>query len=144
MSVYARYKKSPEGFRSLVELLETTPTSRRQKMIDIGMEEDPIYTERALALILNFQDIMDLPPLELAELMAEAQPKMTAFALNQASDEVKTRFIKNCKPQIAAQIKDYLTMKIGLREVGGAQLKLIEAARKLEKRGLLKVKRIPA
>ena len=69
MSVYARFKRTQEGFRSLIELLETTPMSRRQKMIDVGMAEDPVYTEKALSYVLTFEDVIQLPDLELAELI---------------------------------------------------------------------------
>ena len=71
MSVYARFKRSPEGFRKLVELLESTPPSRRQKMIDVGMEEDAEYTNRALQYVMNFDDIIKLPDTELAEVCAK-------------------------------------------------------------------------
>jgi hypothetical protein len=33
---------------------------------------------------------------------------------------------------------------VGLREIGGAQLKLVEVTRKLEKQGLVKTKQIPS
>lgn len=143
MSVYARFKRNPDGFRALVELLETTPAVRRKKMIDVGMAEDPEYTQKALQYVMTFEDILKLPDLELAEVLAKAPPRMTAYALNQADEETRLRFLKNAQPQVSAQIRDYLQMKIGLREVGGAQLKVIETARQLERAGLVKCKRIP-
>ncbi len=143
MGVYTRFKRNPEGFRALVELLETTPSSRRQKMIDIGMQEDPEYTERAMQFMLTFRDIIELPDMELAELMAKAPARMIAYSLNTAPPEISQRFLKCCKPPVAAEVRDFMSVKIGSREIGGAQLKLVETARELEKLGLLKTKRIP-
>ena len=143
MSVYARYKRDPNGFRNLIELLETTPLSRRQKMIDIGMAEDPEYTEKALKYMLTFEDVIKLPDLELAELIATAPARMTGYAISKATEEVRARFLKNAVPQVAGELRDYIQVNVGLREVGGAQLKLVEITRQLEKKGLIKTKQIP-
>jgi flagellar motor switch protein FliG len=143
MGVYTRFKKDPEGLRKLVMLLETTPAARRQKMIDVGMEEDPIYTQKALELMMNFQDIIKLPDLELAEVVAAAQVKSLSLAIHAAPQEVKDRFLKNAKPQIAAEMRENFGMTVGPKEIGAGQLKLIEVARGLERRGLVKTKKIP-
>lgn len=143
MSVFSRYKRQPGGFRALVSLWETTPIERRKKMMDVGMAEDPGYTMEILKYMLTFEDILGLPEPELAELVAEAQPRTIAFAIAKAAPEVKERFIRCAKPPISTEIKDFLDAEVMLREVGGAQLKLIEKARELEGRGLIKTKRIP-
>jgi len=143
MGVYTRFKRNPEGFRQLVELLESTPATRRQKMIDVGMLEDPEYTQRALEYVLKFEDILKLPDEELAEVLAKAPARMTAYSITTFSEEIKTRFLRCSRPVVGAEIKDFLEVKIGPREIGGAQMKLIETARQLERRGLVKTKRIP-
>jgi flagellar motor switch protein FliG len=143
MGVYTRFKRTSDGFRKLVELLETTPAVRRKKMIDVGMAEDPDYTERALALVLNFEDILNLPEMELAELCGATQPRTLAIAISQQPAETKDRFVKCCKLPVAVELRDYLGMEVKLREVGAAQLKVIEVARSLERKGFLKTKRIP-
>lgn len=143
MSVYARFKRDPEGFRKLVELLETTPVSRRQKMIDVGMAEDPAYTEKALQYLMTFEDVIGLPDIELAEVIAAAPPRMTGYAVSKSTEEIQQRFLRNCIGPNMGQVREFMEMNIGLREIGGAQLKLVEVARSLEKRGLIKTKQIP-
>jgi flagellar motor switch protein FliG len=143
MSVYARFKRTPEGFRALIELLETTPVSRRQKMIDVGNAEDREYTERALKFMLTFEDVINLPDMELAEVIATAPPRMTGYAISKSSKEIQDRFLKNSIARLAGEIRDFMQTTIGLREVGGAQLKLVEVTRQLEKKGLVKTKQIP-
>jgi flagellar motor switch protein FliG len=144
MSVYARFKRSPDGFRKLVELLETTPIARRQKMIDVGMAEDPEYTRRALEMVMTFKDIAGLPEMELAEVCAKAPPRMLAYALNLSDEATQTRFLKSSTPRVAAEVRDYLDAKIGPAEVGGAQLKIVETARELERNGFVRTKKISA
>jgi flagellar motor switch protein FliG len=144
MGVYTRFKqKGQEGFRALVQLLETTPMSRRERMIEVGMLEDPAYTELALKFVLKFEDLAQLPDLELAELTAKAPARTTAYALGGCDPAVVERFLRNSKAPVAAEIKDYMQTQIGPREIGGARLKLVEFARQLEQKGLIKSKRIP-
>lgn len=143
MGVYTRFKRNPEGLRALVELWETTPIERRKRMIEVGRTEDPAFTERALQYVLTFEDVLALPDLELAEVIAATQPRLTAFAILTAGEEIQARFLRNAQPQISAEIRNCLEMKIGPREIGGAQLKLVGKARELERRGLVKTKRIP-
>lgn len=143
MSVFARYKRSPEGFRSLVELWEATPADRRQKMIEVGRAEDAAYTERVLKYVITFEDVLALPDMELAEVLAATPPRMLGIAVSRAPEAVKERFLKNAKPQVAAEVRDCMAMNVGPREIGGAQLKVVEKTRELERRGVVNLKKIP-
>ncbi len=143
MSVYARFKRSPEGFRAIVELVESTPGDRRKKMLDVGAAEDKEYTDKILAYMMTMEDLIKLPDLEMAELVNTASPNILAMAIGKLSKEVQTRFLANCKPHILSVVRDELEVERGLREIGGAQLKLVQSARMLEKKGLIRTKRIP-
>lgn len=143
MGVYSRYKKDPEGFRALVELLEATPKEKRQRMIDVGMEEDPEYTRKAMSFAYSFEDICNLPDMELAEVVAASPPRMTANAVKNSPPEIKQKFMKNAIPKIAAQIREFEDESPELREIGAARLKLITVARSLEKQGRIRTKAIP-
>lgn len=144
MGVYSRFKKNPFGFRSLVELLETTPQSRRQKMIAVGMAEDKNYTEKALQYIIHFDDIVSLQDAELMELLNDAPPRLVAYAIHSSGKQVQQRFIERSPPRLGAEIKDFLdTPNVTVSQISGGQIKLIEMMRKLEKRGIIKTKRIP-
>lgn len=143
MGIYWRYKHNPGGFRSLVELLESTPMSRRKKMIEAGLAEDSGYTNAALKYVLNFNDIIELPDMELAEVLAKVPGRTIAFAILTLGEPVQERFFKNATPQTAAEARDMLEAKPNSRDIGGAQLKLISTARELERQGFLKTKKIP-
>ena len=144
MGVYARYKKDgADGLRALVTLLETTPKDRRDRMIQVGMDEDPLYTEKALSFILTFEDILNLPDLELAEVVAKAPPRMMAFAIALLPEETQIRFLRNAQGPVLSEIRQYVEVKVGLREAGGAQLKVIATARELEKAGYVRTKKLP-
>lgn len=143
MGVYTRFKRDPDGFRKLVELLETTPKVRRQKMIDVGMKEDPDYTQQALKYMMTFEDLLNMPETELAEVLNHAAAKMIGYAIAKADKETQDRFIR-CTPQKKmGEVRDTLEFEVGLSEIGGAQLKLLSSAREMEKAGFVKTKKIP-
>ena len=143
MGVFTRFKRSSEGFRQLVELWESTPLERRKKMIEIGMQEDPKFSQKALECMMTFDDILKMNDMEVAELVAKAPPRVVAFAIHGLDEAMQLRFLKNAKPQIMAQIRDGLMANIGPREIGGARLTLIVAARGLEHAGFIQTKKIP-
>ena len=143
MSVYARFKRDQDGFRKLVELLESTPLSRRQKMVEVGMEEDAEFTQKALEYVMSFEDVIRLPDLELAEVCSKAPARMLAYALGPQPSEVKDRFLRCSPPRIAAEVRDFLDVKVGPREVSGAEIKVIETAREMERKGFVRTKKIP-
>jgi flagellar motor switch protein FliG len=138
------YKRNPDGLRRLVELLETTPMERRTKMIDAGLKEDKHYTDMALSLMMSFADIVQMPDMELAEVVGTAPPRTIAAAIFQQPEEVRKRFLMCAPPKIRGDLKDYMTHEFTLREVGGARLKMVEIARGLERKGLIQTKRIAA
>jgi flagellar motor switch protein FliG len=145
MGVYTRYKRNPGGFRQLVELLEATPKSRREKMIEVGMKEDPTYTQRAMQYMMSFEDVINLPDMELCEVVCKAPPQITAYAISKLEETTRDRFVKcaQVKPQVMAAIRDYLGQTVSVHQIGGAQMKLVATARELERVGLVRTKKIP-
>jgi flagellar motor switch protein FliG len=143
MGIYWRYKHNPGGFRSLVELLESTPMNRRKRMIEVGLAEDSGYTNAALKYVLNFNDIISLPDMELAEVLAKVPGRTIAFAIKNLGEDIRERFLRNATPQIAAETRDMFEAKPSSRDINGAQLKLITTARDLERQGYIKTKKIP-
>jgi flagellar motor switch protein FliG len=144
MGVYTRFKKNPDGFRQLVELWETTPVIRRQKMIEIGMEEDAEYTQKLLQYVIQFEDILNLPRQELASVLSEISGRFIAYAIRTASQEFKDRVLEAAGPAISIEIKEFLdTPNVTSVQIGSAQLKMVELTRKLERRGIVTLKKIP-
>jgi flagellar motor switch protein FliG len=145
MSIYPRYKKEgPKGFRKLVELMESAPKTQREKMIEAGMKEDPVYTAELMKFMITFEDILKLKDMELTELIAETPPEVTAAAISKMDKEKRSKFEKCAQPRIMAQIRDVLEMKeFSLRDIGGAQLRMIQITRELEGKGVFNIKSLP-
>lgn len=145
MGVYTRFKKQADGFRTLVELLESTPLHRRQKMIEVGLQEDQAFTEKALSYTFSFQDILQLPELELAEVLSEAAPHFVGIAISPLAPEIQNKILSKApNPKTAATIRESMERtSLTKTDIASSQTKLVEAARKLEKKGAIKTKRIP-
>ena len=143
MGVYTRYKKSPSGLRQIVELIESTPMSRRQKMIDVGMSEDPEYTRKILSFVLTFEDVVKLPDLELAQVLSGVPGQWIGYSIHNQPKEVQDRFLAQSQPKIIADLKEVLeNPNVTPFQISAGRSKLIEATRALEKKGYVKTKAI--
>lgn len=142
MGVYTRYKR-PGGFRALVELLESVSAAKREKMVELGITEDPVFTNKALAYILRFEDLLSLDDVDTAEVVARAPGRILGYALQGLTEEDQRRFLKNAKPKKYSEIRDALDMPIGPTEHSGARLRVVQAAREAERNGRLHIKKIP-
>lgn len=142
MGVYTRFKKDPDGFRKLVELLETTPVARREKMINVGQEEDPEYTERALSFMMTFEDILEMPDEEVMEVLSGTPPRIIVYAISDLSEEIKEKFRTLGNPRLRTEMKDLSDLKVAPRESDAAKLKMVATARGLEKKGVVHTKKI--
>ncbi len=143
-----RYIRDDEGFRKYIELIESTPTAKRQAFIDSAKAENPKFAEAAEKYMLTFERIINLPELELTEVFAapELKPIEIAVAICSVEDmgikEKITRFVPRAiAPKVHSEMKE--NPKPKTYDIGGARLKIILAARELEKRGKLKSVQVP-
>lgn len=143
MSIYRRYKTAPGGFRKLVELFESTPPERRQKMIDAGMAEDSAYTRKALQYLMDFDDVIKLPEMELAEVVNMAPARVLSYAIQSLDPQNKDRFLSTALPKLRGELNALLEEKCSPRDMSGARYKVVSIARELEKKGYVKTKVIP-
>ena len=145
MAIYTRFKKNPDGLRMLVALLESTAPYRREKMIDLGMLEDPEYTERALSYVITFRDILALSDPELTELLSHVPAQVAGTAAHHTDPDIKAKF-ERCAPGVMrAELHDIFTLEQCTdSHIGVCQLKMIAALRRLEQAGTIRIKKIPA
>jgi hypothetical protein len=137
-----RYLANDKGFRKYVELLETTPSRKRQQFLDAALKENRQFAEAAQACIITFERITKLPEMEIAEVMGAPglKPEVMAAAILSVEDlGVQANLVKAIPRKIVglvqAAMKDFPFPQPN--EVGAARLAFIEAARALERQGLL-------
>jgi flagellar motor switch protein FliG len=134
MSFYTRYKRTSNGVLTLAELWETIPMVKRQKMIDIGMSEDPIYTKQILEQVLTFDEIVNTKDPLLMDILAKAKSSVIANALISCGDKENARFLYLAPNKIKSELKFMMEeTKANISEQNGAKLSLIKIARQLQK-----------
>ena len=143
-----RYAKDDDGFRKYVELMETTPTKKRQKFLDAAKAENEKFATTVEKYILTFDRITKLPEMELAEVLGAdgLKPEAIANAISSVPDAAeRERLVKmiprKYAPQIQLQMKDFPNPKP--EQIGASRLQVIQMARELEKSGKLKSVQIP-
>lgn len=143
-----RYTRDDEGFRKYLELLESTPTAKRQKFIASARAENPAFVDAIEKYLLTFERITKLPDMELTELLGDPGLKVevVSAALCSVSDAAaKERMVQNLPrdlaPKVLMQMKEFPDPSP--QEAGGSRLKVIQMARELEKNGKLKSVQIP-
>jgi flagellar motor switch protein FliG len=112
-------------------------------MLELGNSEDPEFTRIALSYTFTFDEILTLGDLEFCEVMAESQPQVIGLAVQGLGPEVTARVLRSVKPAIAAAVREALDSPGSKTDISGARYKMITYARSAEKKGLLRVKRIP-
>ena len=143
MGTLNRFKRMEGGFRRLVELLESTAPAKRQRMIEIAREEDSAYTQRALESMITLEDFLALSDSELAKVIAHISvPRMIAYAISGLSPDLRQKFLRNSRPDVAEETALYLDAPISAGDRQGAELKLIVIARELERKRVINLKRI--
>ncbi len=143
MGVFARYMKDPEGLRKLVELLETTPLKRREELLDRGAKENAAIVDLVQELIITFRDIIELPQMELTEVLASMKGKSVAYCALSVDEEKRKKILGAIMTSAQLEVNSYLDFEPTPSEIGQAKLAAIKAARELEASGKLNLKRIP-
>ncbi len=141
-----RYIRDDDGFRKYLELLEGTPTQKRQALLENARAENPVFAAEAEKYLITFEKICRLPELELTEVLGSLKPEHLAVGIASAEDaglkeKLVTMVPRDLAPAVGRLLKENPTPKP--YDVGGARLKWILAARGLEKSGKLKSIHVP-
>jgi flagellar motor switch protein FliG len=141
MGVYSRYKKQQDGLDNVCALWESSSAVKRQKMIEVGMKEDPEYTKMALSNMLNFEDIIKVSDSILMEILEKAPAYSIANSLRSYPQQ-KDRFLKLAPARFRLDLKFFFDIKVSPAEETNAHMFFIKTARSIEKKHGLKIKRM--
>jgi flagellar motor switch protein FliG len=143
-----RYLKDENGLRKYVQLMETTPPTKRKTLMDAGRAENSLFVETAEQYIITFEKITRLPEMELTEVLGDTGLKIDAVAaalLSIADTALREKLValipKKTMPFVVKQMQERPDPK--LNEIGQARLAFIQKARELESEGKLKSLQLP-
>jgi flagellar motor switch protein FliG len=144
MSITARHKK-PGAFRKLVNSLETTPSDRRQKILDALKAEDKELAQHAEKSLFYFEDFLTTSDEMIREICQamKSEMRVMAVALNGRGDSMIRKFTENMQHAEKYEFEQQTEAIKGIlgREQMSAQFRIIAKAREIEDRESITLKK---
>jgi flagellar motor switch protein FliG len=106
-------------------------------------EKDPILAEEIRKLMFVFEDIIKIDDKGIQTLLKEVPNEKLLLALKTANDEIRNKIFKNISQRAATLLKEDLA-SMGpsrLSDVEGAQVEIVNVARRLESEGKILIAR---
>ncbi len=129
------------GIEAVAELLNNADKATEERIFNRLEEEDPELAEQIRQLMFVFEDLNNLDDRGIRTLLKEVRNEDLTLALKTASDELRSKILSNVSERAAAMIVEDLEAMgpVRVSEVEGAQQKIIQATRKLEREGKIVV-----
>ena len=144
MSITARHKK-PGAFRKLVNSLETTPSDRRQKILDALKAEDKELAQHAEKSLFYFEDFLTTSNEMIGEICEamKSEMRVMATALHGRGEAMIKKFTDNMQHPVRYEFDQQTEALKGVlgREQMSAQFRIIAKAREIEDRASITLKK---
>lgn len=131
------------GVQPVAEMLNVMDKNTETSIMSRIEEKDPILAEEIRKLMFVFEDIVKIDDKGIQTLLKEVPNDKLLLALKTAPEEIKTKIFKNISQRAANLLKDDLS-NMGparLSDVEGAQVEIINVARRLEAEGKILIAR---
>lgn len=131
------------GIQPVAEMLNVMDKNTEKAIMSRIEEKDPILAEEIRKLMFVFDDIIKIDDKGIQTLLKEVPNEKLLLALKTANDDIKNKIFKNISQRAATLLKDDLT-NMGpsrLSDVEGAQVEIVNVARRLEAEGKILIAR---
>lgn len=131
------------GVQPVAEMLNVMDKNTETSIMSRIEEKDPILAEEIRKLMFVFDDIVKIDDKGIQTLLKEVPNDKLLLALKTAPEEIKLKIFKNISQRAANLLKDDLS-NMGparLSDVEGAQVEIVNAARRLEAEGKILIAR---
>ena len=131
------------GVQPVAEMLNVMDKNTEKAIMSRIEERDPILAEEIRKLMFVFEDIVKIDDKGIQTLLKEVPNDKLLLALKTANEEIKNKIFKNISQRAAQLLKDDLT-NMGpsrLSDVEGAQVEIVNIARRLEGEGKILIAR---
>ena len=131
------------GVQPVAEMLNVMDKNTETSIMSRIEEKDPILAEEIRKLMFVFEDIVKIDDKGIQTLLKEVANDKLLLALKTANEEIKNKIFKNISQRAANLLKDDLG-NMGparLSDVEGAQVEIVNAARRLEAEGKILIAR---
>ncbi len=131
------------GVQPVAEILNVLDKHTVTSIMSRIEEKDPILAEEIRKLMFVFEDIIKIDDKGIQTLLKEVPNDKLLLALKTANEEIKNKIFKNISQRAANLLKDDLG-NMGparLSDVEGAQVEIVNVARRLEAEGKILIAR---
>ena len=125
------------GTKSLAQILNRTSVSLSKDIMEKLSEKDEEIAFEIKRLMFLFDDIIQIQDRDLQKVLREVDRKDLVLALKITDDKLKKKIFDNMSERAASLLKEelqYMGM-VKLKEVEGAQAKIIDIVKQLEEDG---------
>jgi flagellar motor switch protein FliG len=131
------------GVQPVAEMLNVMDKNTEKTIMSRIEEKDPILAEEIRKLMFVFEDVIKIDDKGIQALLKEVPNDKLLLALKTANEDIKNKFFKNLSQRAAQMLRDDLT-NMGpsrLSDVEGAQVEIVNVARRLESEGKILIAR---
>jgi flagellar motor switch protein FliG len=125
------------GVKTAADLLNSMDKNLSKSLL-IGLEErNPELGAAIRQKMFTFEDLVLLDPPSLQKILREVETRDLAVALKTASDKLKTALLSCISKRAAETVNEEISFMgpLKLRDIEGAQARIIEVVRRLESEG---------
>ena len=124
----------PEKVAEILNLVDTT--SEKQIMSGLAAD-DPELVEKIQSLMFTFEDLEHIDGRGIQRIMQQTETNDVVYAIRGATDSLKDKFLSCVSTRKAAEINEELEVmqRVPIRDVEGAQQRIVEIAKELEEAG---------
>lgn len=131
------------GVQPVAEMLNVMDKNTEKAIMSRIEERDPILAEEIRKLMFVFEDITKIDDKGIQTLLKEVPNDRLLLALKTANEDIRNKIFKNLSQRASQMLKDDLS-NMGpsrLSDVEGAQVEIVNVARKLEGEGKILIAR---
>lgn len=142
MAMLDRYRKSG-GFFQLVQLLETSVPSKKEKFLALIREESPAWENELKKYLFTFDKILNLSPESLREIWPRISEKVVSTAVWNLPPEQKEKFFQTLTIAQKRKFDEAFSMNPPTPgEILASQLRVIQEVRSMTQVGYLRLDKI--
>jgi flagellar motor switch protein FliG len=125
------------GVKTAADLLNSMDKNQCKTLLGMLEERNPELGQAIRQKMFTFEDLALLDATVLQRVLREVDLRELALALKSASQKLKTALLSCITKRAAESVQDEMTMlgPVRLRDIEAAQLRIIDAVRRLEAEG---------
>ena len=134
-------RRAYAGLKGVAELLNQMNPTAGKAILDFIERDDAKLAINIRNLMFTFEDLMGVPESGIREILSTLDKKNLALALRGASEELKNYIFKTMSSRAVEMLKEDMEVLGPVRgkEIAKAQVEVVEAARRLEAEGKIKL-----